>query len=155
MTRTSAGLIFLLLLLPTIGAAQQDSLVVTVTRSTDLTFGTVYTGTTAQVLQSDATSAEFIVTGAADSTVTLTFSLPQSIKSGAATLPVSFGTADAAWSEVEDVAGRTVFDPNQGTQITMPAQAVIYVWVGGRISPGLSQPSGGYAGTLSLSAVVN
>ena len=159
--RTGTGRFFflcatLVVLVPVPAAAQGGGggdLVVT--RLADLSFGTMYAGMPTQVLHTDATAAQFEVQGPRDATVLVTFSLPSSIRSGANTLPVMFQPGDASWSGQDRPSGRTTFDPAAGTTVVVPRSRRFYVWLGGTVSPPMSQPAGSYAGTLTVTVVVN
>lgn len=125
---------------------------VSVSRLGDLSFGQVVAGTTEQVQPNASSAGRFQVTAPAGTQLSLTFALPATLVIGGSTLPVTFGSTDAAWSGTNDPAGATTFDPNQPLQVTVPPGGSIYVWVGARVSPPSNQSTGIHTGTLTLSA---
>lgn len=135
-----------------LGRGQGNSFTVTVLSGLD--FGAVVAGAPVTVPATGATAAKFEVAPPRGGGAMVTFTLPPSLTSGAATLPIEFDATSGAWAETTATAGATYFDPRQ-TQVTMPKNAIYYFWIGGRVTPGPSQPAGSYTGVITLSAVVN
>ena len=126
----------------------------------NLDFGSMVAGVSKHVLYSDGTAGEFSIQvpkapkGTFLTLAWLTFSpLPSSLSSGSNNLPITFGATDAAWSNNSKVAGSTLFDPNLGAFWTKPPK-LIYVWIGGTVSPSVGQAAGQYGGTITATFTI-
>lgn len=128
---------------------------VAVLRVADLNFGGVAVGTTRQVRPADAQAAKFEITGRGRRTVTVRVAVPSVLTSGANTVSISFGASSGAWSDVDQPMSATSFDPNQGFSAALPPNSPLYVWIGGTVSPAPGESAGRYAGTITLSVVLN
>lgn len=122
-----------------------------VTAQSDLDFGDVLPGVAKSIAITDVGAGSWQITGNASAEVTLGFTLPTNLTNGGNTLPISFGASDAGHNVANLAAGATTFDPSAGTTTdigSLPAE--LYVWVGGTVSPGASQATGLYTGTVTL-----
>jgi hypothetical protein len=139
-----------------------DNTAVTVGQLNNLDFGVVVPGTPSTIAPKTATAGKFVIHGSKNAEVRVTFALPTVLQTGAFSMPISF--AD------DPVAGRmgchrnqdqqnncTVYTPSAGLLIRIrnnpPPQNTYYVWIGGKVSPALGQPSGTYTGIVTLTAV--
>jgi hypothetical protein len=125
---------------------------VTVAGANDLAFGNVTPGVNKTVAIADGGAGRFNVTKAANQGVTLAFTLPASLTSGANTLPI--GTWTGGWNTTATPAGATTFTPSAGgTNTAASAGTGIFVYVGATVSPAAAQAAGAYTGTVTMSAV--
>lgn len=131
---------------------------VVVTRLTDLGFGEVATDASKHILYSDPGAASFRIdaTGiVAQEIIGITLTLPGQLSSGGDVIPMTYSTADAAWSYLDGAAGATTFDPNTGTQVAKQgANFSIYVWIGASVNTTSATVSNTYSNSLTLDAAV-
>ena len=124
----------------------------TVTKSTDLAFGSVFPGLNKTVAVGDAGAASFSVSGQAGASVNLTFTAPATIANGGSTLPIASWTG--RWNTTNSAASGTDFTPSgSATSATLSGSGAIYVFVGATAQPSSSQAAGSYSGTLTLTVV--
>lgn len=119
-------------------------------------FGTVFPGIPRSVLRTDAlNSGQFDVRAASGTQLQLTFALPPNMTGpGGAAMPLSFGGDDAGFSTTQSVANQVGFDPRLPFVATMggpPGRASVFL--GGTVTPLVSQPAGSYTGTITLTVV--
>ncbi|HKI94943.1 MAG TPA: DUF4402 domain-containing protein [Gemmatimonadales bacterium] len=125
----------------------------TVTAGNDLAFGTVYPGVPASVLPTAATAGSFSISGVASAGLTVQFTLPANLIDAASdNLPITFGTADAAYNQANSQSGTTAFDPNSPVTAALSGTGNFYVWIGGTVAAAGNQPAGSYTGTITLTA---
>ena len=158
----AAGLLFVLgVCLPT-GADAQNSAnasvtaevqqPITVTKTNDLAFGTVFPGLNKTIAVTDAGAAAFTIAGQAGANVNLTFTIPATLSSGGNTMPI------ASWSArhntANSAAAGTTFTPSaSATSTTLNGSGALYVFVGATAQPAVSQVAGTYSGTLTMTVV--
>ena len=146
------GSILLLALLLGSGVGAQT---LTVTRVSDLQFGTMFPGVPVEVDKSAPEALEFLVTGTAGAEVRLDFSLPAYMNVNGHTIQLIF------YDNV--CAVDTSATPNQSSppfDDLSPHQTLTYrigsagltVWLGGKAIPGLKQAAGTYTGDVVLTA---
>lgn len=160
------GLAALAALLPLRGAAQgsvsADAVVVTVGMTLvslqDLSFGTVTKGVATTVQPIDAGAGAWEATGNPNAFVSITFTLPAQLINIQAlpgsTMPISFAATSARWRRANnDPAGAAAFDPAVGAtgRFGPPANAILYIWIGGTVNPLPTAKPGIYQGTIILS----
>jgi hypothetical protein len=125
---------------------------ITVTAGTDLAFGNVTPGVNKTVGIADAGAGRFDIAKAATSGVTLSFTLPTDLTSGANTLPI--GSWTGGWNTTATPAGATAFTPSgAGTNTAVTAGTELHVYVGATVSPPAAQPAGAYSGDVTMSVV--
>ncbi len=125
---------------------------VTVAAGTNLQFGNVTPGVNKTIAIADGGAGRFDVTKAANQGVTLSFTLPATLASGANTLPI--GTWTGGWNTSATPAGATTFTPSPaGTNTTATAGTAISVYVGATVAPAAAQVAGSYTGTVTMSAI--
>jgi hypothetical protein len=120
----------------------------------NLNFGSVFPGTTRNILPSDPSSGSFQLVGSANAEVSVTFDLSgaQNLSNGVDNLPVSFNSTAAAHNSSNSRAGATVFDPNVSLTRRLDATTgELWLFIGGSVSP-TTQPAGAYSGTIVLNA---
>jgi hypothetical protein len=124
----------------------------TVTAGNNLAFGNVTQGVAKTVAFADAGAGTFTVTKAANSAVTLSFTLPTNLASGTDLLPI--GTWTGAWNTSASTAGATAFTPTAaGSNTSLTAGTSLTVFVGATVTPAGGQAAGNYSGTVTMSAV--
>jgi hypothetical protein len=142
-----------------VGTIQATATVVsslTIAGSQGLGFGTVTPGTPTSVATTAVGFAgQFDVVGSATAELQLTFTLPAALTEpgSGATLPVSFSSTDASYSnQAIDNQGSPSgsVDPNGPSTIRLSSTGTMFVWVGGTVSPGVSQTGGNYAEDVLL-----
>ncbi len=125
---------------------------VTVTAGNDLQFGNVTPGVAKTVGIADAGAGRFDVIKAATQGVTLSFTLPTDLTSGADNLPI--GSWTGGWNTSATPAGATTFTPSPaGTNTAATASNTISVYVGATVSPAAAQVAGSYTGNVTMSVV--
>jgi len=120
-----------------------------------LSFGTVLPGVPVHTLRTDpVNSGQFELRGPPPKFIVITLSLPTVLDGPAgATMPVSFATNDAGFSQQNIIGSQVAFDPNQSFSTQM-GNGRTAVFIGATVSPALGQRAGGYTATLVLSVVV-
>ena len=124
-----------------------------VTKQSDLSFGTILTGTTSTVSITSGNAAEWKAHEALSLSTSFSFTLPIALTrtGGGGSIPISFCSTCAAYHiNVNNPSGSTTFNPATGTNITISIASDIYIWLVASVSPPLNQP----AGTYSASAVL-
>lgn len=125
---------------------------ITVTKTNDLAFGTIFPGLAKTVAVTDGGAAAFSIQGQAGGNVNLTFSLPTSITNGGATLPLSTWTARRATTNSPSAG--TDFTPGAGaTSAVLSGAGHLYVFLGATAQPSSAQPAGSYSGTATMTVV--
>ncbi len=123
----------------------------TITRERDLDFGDVIRGVPATIAVANAASARFLVRGTRGAEISLDFLLPIFLTVGPYTLPIGFGPTSAGHSTLPQSRNAVLFDPRL-THITRlrPSNGRLYTWLGGTVSPSLTQAPGVYTGAVTL-----
>lgn len=156
---TTAAFAAALFLAPSLVEAQSASIQalatvqapISVANEQDLQFGDVIPGFPTTVAPSDPDAGRFLVSGAGALEVTLDFgTLPSELDhvTTASTLPLSFGAGSAGTGTSALSVGST-FDPS-ATLTTNLSSGALYVFLGGTVSPVVSQEAGDYDGTITL-----
>lgn len=83
--------------------------------------------------------------------ITIKFDLPGQLLNYAHSLPITFGSNSAMWSNSSNINGAKTFDPNQQQQLKLHKNKSIYIWLGGTVSSSLSQWSGWYSSIITIS----
>ncbi len=137
-----------------------------VTATQDLSFGNVFAGVPQGVGYNDNdSSAIFTITGQASSGITLQLLLPAylALSDGSDRMPIIFGADDAA-VDTTTVTPSTVAASNgwiDQNPYNLPVAAVIgsggttKVYLGGKVTPSVSQKSGTYNADIVLSVSYN
>ena len=122
---------------------------IVVTPAQSLDFGAVFPGVNKTIAAAPGgNQGSFQVTGQANQNITLTFTLPANLVSGANLLPVGSWTG---WHNNNPFAGPGVnFAPLsvQTTQLSTLGQRFVYL--GGTVSPAPNQPAGFYSAVATL-----
>jgi len=117
-----------------------------------LGFGNVFPGVNKTVAATDLTNGgRFDVTGQASSPVTLSFTLPATLSSGANTMPIVNYTGVHALLNTQ--AGGIAFTPSAGATPTLSGTGALFVWVGAQVQPATNQAAGVYSGSITMTVV--
>jgi len=124
----------------------------------DLDFGAVLPGFPVSVDPRTAPNAGwFTIDGAQGAEVAIQFTLPSLLTAGPEVMPIGFSPTDGCHVgrfQFLRVACAN-FDPAQVLTRTIPfpaAFSVVYVWIGGTVTPAPAQAAGNYRATISLTA---
>jgi hypothetical protein len=118
----------------------------------NLAFGPIFPGVTTRITRTDALrSGQFQVTGAKNSSVQVTFTLPPAMLVGSRTVPMQFGSADGGVSTQATIGSATAFDPRVPLVTTLSQQGRLYLFLGGTALPGVQQTAGSYAAPVTVS----
>jgi hypothetical protein len=124
----------------------------TVTGANTLDFGSVFPGVnkTVNAISGGASAGRIDVTGQGSAQVTVDFTLPLNLVNGLNTLPIGSWTAARFGTNTQ--ASAVAFSP-LGTQTTnLDAAGTLFVWVGGQVSPSVSQAAGLYTANVTMTA---
>lgn len=141
------------------GVIAADAVVVTVgmtlTAVRDLAFGSVLRRVATTVPPVAANAGAWDVAGSSNAFVSITFTLPATLRNIQAvpgvTLPITFGATSARWCRASnDPTGGTAFSPSVGAtgRFGPPPNPTLYIWIGGTVTPGAAQLPGIYTGTV-------
>ena len=131
----------------------------TIVGTQGLVFGTVTPGTPVSIATSAVGFAgQFDLSGSVSAELQLTFTLPAALaESGSgSTMPVSFSSTDASYAnQVADNQSSPsgIINPNGPNAIRLSATGSMFVWVGGTVSPSISQTGGNYTQDVLLTVV--
>ena len=122
---------------------------ITINGARNLDFANVFPGVSKSVAISAATSGRFDITAQASQPVSLTFTLPTNLTSGANNLVVNSWTG--CWNGTNTTTGCTGFTPSStATNATVGGASTLFVFVGGTVVPTAAQVAGTYTGTVTL-----
>jgi len=117
-----------------------------------LNFGNVFPGVNKPVAATDLTNAgRFDVTGQALAPVTLSFTLPATLSSGANTMPIDTYSGIYALNSAQ--TGGIGFNPVTGASPSLSATGGLFVWVGARVTPATNQAQGVYSANVTMTVV--
>lgn len=119
----------------------------------DLYFGTVLLGIPVSVSVHDPRhSGQFAVRGPADASIRVEFFLPPALVSRqGAQLPLFFGPGDGLADFSHDTPRRSrVFDPHRPVVGTLGSNGMLYLRLGGTVTPSHTQARGVYSATISI-----
>ena len=117
-----------------------------------LNFGNVFPGVNKSVAATDLTNGgRFDVTGQASAPVSVSFTLPATLASGANTMPIDTYTGVHADNAAQ--TGGVAFNPVSGASPTLSASGGLFVWVGARVVPATNQAQGVYTASITMTVV--
>jgi hypothetical protein len=117
-----------------------------------LNFGNVFPGVNKSVAATDLTNGgRFDVTGQASAPVSVSFTLPATLASGANTMPIDTYTGVHADNAAQ--TGGVAFNPVSGASPTLSASGGLFVWVGARAVPATNQAQGVYTASITMTVV--
>lgn len=143
------------------GSVASSALVVTGTITLNvlrnLDFGQVPMGVPTTVAPTAANASMVQALGSANAFVDIAFTLPSVLTNIQAapgtTMPISFGATSARWRRANNnPAGGTPFNPALGAtgRFGPPPNPTLYIWLGGQVTPAVSQTPGIYTGTVVI-----
>jgi hypothetical protein len=142
------ALVAVLALVPLPLAAQRP---LRVTGAQGITFGTLLPGVPSTVSPADpARGARFDITGAKDTRVEIVLVLPAVLAGPAATMPLSFSAASAAFSQSGTAVGMMLFDPRLPYTGTLSGNGRASVFLGATVAPGGAQRAGAYSNVVTI-----
>jgi len=117
-----------------------------------LDFANVFPGVNKTVLSTNLTNAgRFDVAGQASTPVTLSFTLPATLSSGANTMPIDTYTGIHANTSAQ--TGGVAFNPVTGANPSLSGAGAMFVWIGARVVPATNQAAGVYTGNVTMTVV--
>jgi hypothetical protein len=126
---------------------------INVTSVQPLAFGNVFPGVNKSVAATDLTNAGRLdVTGQVNAPVTLSFTLPATLSSGANTMPIDSYTGMRADNSAQTV-GAALFSPGPSNAATLSPTGTMFVWVGARVVPATNQAQGVYTANVTMTVV--
>ncbi|MGH7704183.1 MAG: DUF4402 domain-containing protein [Gemmatimonadales bacterium] len=158
-TTVSAGMVLALSLGASAAFGQTNSASITatalvqqpinVTGAVQLDFGRVFPGVNKSVVVTSASAGRFDVTGQASAPANLSFVLPATLTSAGNNLPI--GSWAGHWNTTNNATTGTNFTPSAGlTPVTFSGTGGLFTFVGGTVTPAVSQAAGTYTGTVTL-----
>jgi len=122
----------------------------------DLVFGVIIPGLARTILPSDPGAGTFLVSGQSGAGVQLTFpGLPTVISNGTPADDIPL-TLSLVYNTANVPTGGTTINPavtlNPTTALSTDATGVLYIFLGGTVTPAGAQTPGGYTNTFTLSA---
>ena len=129
-------------------AAVQQPIIVTAASALD--FGQVFPGVPKGVALGSASAGRFTVTGQGSAGVSLAFVVPANLTFGLNNLPISF---TGSFNGINDPAGSGIGSFAGATGATLSATGNLFVFVGGTVTPSVSQAAGAYVGTVQMTVV--
>ena len=129
---------------------------ITIAGSNNLIFGSVTPGVNKTVDKATAGFAgEWNISGSVGAEITLTFTLPDSLREGLnfAAMDIRFVSTDASFSNsvgASQSAPSGVIDPNGPTAFPLSVGGIMDVWIGATVWPNITQTGGNYTGDIVL-----
>lgn len=130
----------------------------TVTKTTNLDFTTVFPGVTKTVSPqtngaASATAGLVTVQGQSNGQVTVSFVMPSPMvlngPSGA-TLPLSFSATSGCWGASNTQSACTPYDAATTLTQRLSGTGFMHVWLGGTVAPAVNQTAGAYTATITM-----
>lgn len=124
----------------------------------ELDFAVVTRGVPKTVLRNTAAAGKVRVSGESNAFAQIRFTLPTQLPNIQAlpgiNMPISFAANAAGWNrDTDSPTGGTAFDPAAGVndaRFGPPPRPYLYVYLGGTVSPSLTQAPGVYQGSIIL-----
>ncbi|HEX6982305.1 MAG TPA: DUF4402 domain-containing protein [Balneolaceae bacterium] len=122
---------------------------------TDLAFGTqLFPGIAKTITTTDAGAAQFDIDGEASKQITADFTLPTELThttDNTTTMSVDFTGTVAEYSTSSTPTGTNMHDPSTTLTTTLGSTSgLLYIWLGGTVSPTSTQKAGAYSGDITL-----
>lgn len=123
-----------------------------------LDFATVTRGVPKTVARNTAAAAKVRITGTANAFAQIRFTLPTQLPNIQAlpgvNMPISFAANSAGWNrDTDDPGGGTAFNPAVGVnnaRFGPPPRPYLWVYLGGTVTPTVTQAPGVYQGSIIL-----
>ena len=124
---------------------------INVTAVSNLDFQNVFPGVAKTVLTTDATAGRWDVLGAASTPVSLNFTLPTNLASGANLMPI--GTWTGNHNTTATPSGASFTPSGTPTAATLSATGALFVYIGATVSPLSNQAAGVYTAAVTLTVL--
>lgn len=120
----------------------------------DLVFASVVPGVALTVDARSTSAGLWEIHGNRNAEIAVTLTLPTQLSTGFWTMPISFATNAACWRRQNAQGGCTRYDPAttlvERIRNNAAPNNTFYVWIGGTVSPTVTQHTGVYLGTITL-----
>ncbi len=123
---------------------------------TDLEFGEIIPGVENDILPTDASAAQFDITGADGKEVQAEFTLPENLTGPeSATLAITFGENSASHATASgDQGSSDTFDPAGNLTTELSEGGELFIWLGGTVEAGhTGQTPGSYSADITLDVI--
>lgn len=139
-----------------LAASRPAAAQITVTRVRDLAFGPVIVGVPASIGPSHPVrSGQYRLTAPLLTRVRFRFTLPTRLDGPAgARLPISFSGTDAIAVGSASSSVPVTFDPKVQQTFQIVSSTLIFVFLGGTVTPAGNQRQGNYTGTITFTVTV-
>lgn len=124
---------------------------INVVAAANLDFQAVFPGIAKTVLATDATAGRWDVTGAASTPVSLNFTLPTNLASGANLMPI--GTWTGNHNTTASPTGTSFTPSGTPTAATLSGAGALFVYIGATVTPLANQPAGVYTAAVTLTVL--
>ncbi len=124
---------------------------IVVAAAANLDFQTVLPGVAKSVAVTDPTAGRWDVTGQANAPVTLNFTLPTNLISGANLLPI--GSYTGNHNVTASPAGTTFTPSGTPTAAALSTGGLLFVYIGGTVTPAANQAAGVYTAAVTLTVL--
>ena len=168
LTARRLGLVALIIValgMPSTAKAQESAIIqatatvissLAIIGTNNLVFGSITPGINKSVLRtSSGFAGEWSLTGTALAELSLTFTLPTDLihSSGIGTMPISFSSSDAAYSDGtgSQAVPTGVINPLGPSTANLGVGELMNVWIGGTVQPSIAQSGGDYTASITLS----
>jgi len=134
----------------------QNSQTIFITKHSDLDFGDVFIGYSAEVLITDPGVGKFSFyhTGPRPPRkrdIYISFNLPATLDNGPDNFPITFDALHSGWRKTDNPNVANNFDPHSTLIIPqLQRNRTGYLWLGGQITTLVGLPYGLYSGTIIL-----
>jgi hypothetical protein len=128
----------------------------TINHLSDLNFGEVFMGYSAEVQHTDPNAEEFSISHTIKQIdILVQFTLPSALTYQGYSVPITFDYTHSAWSLNDLAYGRTNFEPfSQLTINNLKNKDIVYLWLGGIINVPLNINPGTYQGTIIITVEI-
>ena len=119
-----------------------------------LVFGEVVAGLSKEIFHTSSGAAKFRTKDNPSKTLLITFTLPANLISGPNSIPITFSSAYSGYSDTDNPATATSFNPFQTISFfTAPTDKTCFIWLGGKVTVSGSTLPGTYTGTIIMTVV--
>jgi hypothetical protein len=122
----------------------------TVTRNSDLTFGTVTQGATSSIASNSSNAAEFMVYGAASTSTSVVITYPAVLRNGSNTMTFNANVYPRTNTTSSYTTGTSLFTDYSTGLANTSSVGYLYVFIGGSVTTASSQASGSYSGAITI-----
>ncbi len=124
---------------------------INVLAAANLDFQAVFPGVSKTVGVADATAGRWDVAGQASTAVTLNFTLPGNLVSGANLMPI--GTWTGNHNTTQAPSGTSFTPSGTPTSATLSSSGALFVYIGATVTPTINQAPGVYTAAVTLTVL--